>query len=388
MTRMLASVNSPGEAEIAIAGGADIIDLKDPTRGALGAVTLDVISATVKSVGKRRLVSAVAGDLPMDPDLIAATVREIGATGVDYVKLGIFPGGDAPACIGALAQLATRVKLIAVFFADTAPDFALLPLLKRNGFAGAMIDTQNKSAGPLLNHIDMPSLLGFVENCHAAGMIAGLAGSLETPDIPRLLVLAPDLLGFRGALCGPGGRTAALDLARTQAVRGLIPPEAAEPGTRDVDYRLLAVRGYTPASAGDDVPVDLVFVEDLVLPVFIGAYARERDARQNVRFAVTASVMRTGRTAEDMRDVFSYDLITDGIRLLIGAGHIALVETLAERIATMVLNHPRVTKVVVRVQKLETGSGTVGVEIERTRAAARTSDRPVVPLLAEASGQS
>ena len=388
MTRMLASVNSPGEAEIAIAGGADIIDLKDPARGALGAVTPEVISATVKAVGKRRLVSAVAGDLPMHPEVIAATVRDIAATGVDYVKLGIFPGGDAPACIDALTEIAARVKLIAVFFADTVPDFTLLPLLKRNGFAGAMIDTQNKSAGPLLNHIDMTSLLGFVENCHAAGMIAGLAGSLETPDIPRLLVLAPDLLGFRGALCGPGGRTAALDLARTQAVRGLIPPEAAEAGTRDVDYRLLAARGYTPASAGDDVPVDLVFVEDLILPVFIGAYARERDAPQNVRFAVTASVMRTGRTAEDMRDVFSYDLITDGIRLLIGSGHVALVETLAERIATMVLNHPRVTKVVVRVQKLETGSGTVGVEIERTRSAIRTSDRPVVPLLAEASGKS
>ena len=86
--------------------------------------------------------------------------------------------------------------------------------------------------------------------------------------------------------------------------------------------------------------------------------------------------------------MFSYDLITDGIRLLIGSGHVALVETLAERIATMVLNHPRVTKVVVRVQKLETGSGTVGVEIERTRSAIRTSDRPVVPLLAEASGKS
>ena len=136
------------------------------------------------------------------------------------------------------------------------------------------------------------------------------------------------------------------------------------------------------------MPVDLVFVDDLVLPVFIGAYARERDAPQNVRFAVTASVMRTGRVAEDMRDVFSYDLITDGIRVLVGSGHVALVETLAERIASMVLGHPRVTKVVVRIQKLETGFGTVGVEIERTRAVARVIDRPVLPRLAGAAGQS
>jgi FolB domain-containing protein len=383
---MLASVTGPREAEIAIAGGADIIDLKDPARGALGAVTPEVIRATVASVEKRRLVSAVAGDLPMRPDLVAATVRDIAATGVDYVKLGIFPGGDAFGCIDALARIAVGVKLVAVFFADASPDFSLLPLLKRRGFAGAMIDTQNKAAGRLLDHFDMPRLLGFVQDCHAAGMIAGLAGSLEAPDIPRLLVLGPDLLGFRGALCGPGGRVAELDLGRTQAVRGLIPPDGAEQGTRDVDYRLLAARGYAPAASGDDVPVDLVFVQDLVLPVFIGAYARERDAPQNVRFAVTASVMRAGRTVEDMRDVFSYDLITDGIRLLIGSGHIPLVETLAERIAVMVLGHPRVTKVVVRVEKLETGSGAVGVEIERLRTAIRTSERPVVPLLAEASG--
>jgi FolB domain-containing protein len=325
----------------------------------------------------------VAGDLPMEPGLVAATVRAIAATGVDYVKLGIFPGGDPSGCIEGLVEIAAGTKLVAVFFADASPDFSLLPLLKRCGFAGAMIDTRNKAAGRLLDHCDMPRLLGFVQDCHAIGMIAGLAGSLETPDIPRLLVLAPDLLGFRGALCG-AGRASGLDLGRTQAVRGLIPLEGAEPGARDVDYRLLAARGYAPAATGEDVPVDLVFVEDFVLPVFIGTYASERQAPQNVRFGVIASVIRGGRTAEDMRDVFSYDLITDGIRLLVGSGHVPLVETLAERIAAMVLGHPRVTKVVVRVEKLETGSGAVGVEIERSRAAAHVGERPV---LVEASGK-
>jgi (5-formylfuran-3-yl)methyl phosphate synthase len=385
MTRMLASVTGPAEAEIAVAAGADIIDLKDPTRGALGAVATDVILATVRAVGKRCLVSAVAGDLPMRPDLVAATVRDIAATGVDYVKLGIFPDGDAVACIGELAAIASRVKLVAVFFADAVPDFSLLPLLRQSGFAGAMIDTKGKAVGRLLDHFDVTRLRGFVADCHALNLIAGLAGSLEAPDIPRLLVLAPDLLGFRGALCGPGGRTAALDAEQVRAVRGLIPPEGQEPIVREVDYRLLAARGYAPEAAGDDVPVDLVLVNDFVLPVFIGAYASERVAPQEVRFAVTASVMRTGRAAEDMRDVFSYDLITDGIRMLVGAGHVALVETLAEQIAATVLGHPRVTKVVVRVQKLQTGSGVVGVEIERTRTAARAAERPVV---AEAAGKS
>jgi dihydroneopterin aldolase len=69
-----------------------------------------------------------------------------------------------------------------------------------------------------------------------------------------------------------------------------------------------------------------------------------------------------------MRDVFSYDLITDGIRMLIASGHVALVETLAERIAAMLLAHPRVVKASVRLEKLDTGAGVVGVALERTRA--------------------
>jgi len=375
---MLASVSGPEEAEVALAGGADIIDLKDSGRGALCAVAPEVIGATVATVGRRRLISAAADDVPMRPDLVAGAVHGIAATGVDYVELGIFPGGDAPACIGALAEVAAWVKLVAVFFADVSLDLSLLPLLKRSGFAGAMIDTQGKAAGRLLDHLGISRLLGFVEDCHAIGLIAGLAGSLEPPDVPRLLVLAPDLLGFRGALCRPDGRTAALDLARVQAIRGLIPPEVPVPSACDVDYRLLAARFCAPATAVADGPVDLVFVDDLVLPVFIGAYSHERDVPQNVRFAVTASVMRTGRAAEGMRDVFSYDLITDGIRMLTESGHVGLVETLAERIAAMVLAHPRVTKVMVRVQKLDTGSGTVGVEIERTRATLREMVRPPV----------
>jgi dihydroneopterin aldolase len=382
---MLASVTGPEEAKLALAGGADIIDLKDPRLGALGAVTADTIRRTVGVVGGRRAVSAVAGDLPMDPDVVSATARAIAACAVDYVKLGIFPGGDALGCIRALRPLAASVKLIAVFFGDAAPELSLVPALAGCGFAGAMIDTMGKSSGSLLSHASLSELHGFVEQCHAAGLIAGLAGSLEKPDIPRLLVLRPDLLGFRGALCGPGGRTAGLDPSAVQAVRALIPVEGRTPDTPDVDYRLLSARGYSPLAAGADVAVDRVFVEDFVLPIYIGAYSKEFAAPQRVRFAVDAFVMRGNRTAQDIGDVFSYDLITDGIRMLTDAGHVGLVETLAERIASMVLAYPRVMKVMVRVEKLDTGLGAVGVEIERTRPASRPLGRAVAALAPEPS---
>lgn len=384
MTRMLASVTGPDEAAIALAGGADIIDLKDPARGALGDVTPQVATATVQAVAGRRPVSAVAGEPLLRFDQLAERISALAACGVAYVKFGVFPEQEAAACIRSLSGLAAKVKLVAVLFADASPDLARVPLLlAQSGFAGAMLDTRGKATGRLLDHLPLSGLRGFIERCHTAGLIAGLAGSLEPPDIPRLLVLGPDLLGFRGALCGSGGRTATLELGCVRAVRGLIPAEGGGPETRSVDYRLLATRGYPPPVSGEDVPVDRVFVEDFVLPVSIGAYTREHAAPQRVRFAVDAWVTRTGRSAEDMRDVFSYDLITDAIRMLVDAGHIALVEALAERIAAMVLAHPRVIKVGVRVQKLETGLGTVGVDIQRTRTGVRAASSPVIALVTD-----
>ena len=66
MTRMLASVRGVAEADIAVSGGADIIDCKDPSAGALGAVATDVVRETVSFVARRRATSAVCGDLPME----------------------------------------------------------------------------------------------------------------------------------------------------------------------------------------------------------------------------------------------------------------------------------------------------------------------------------
>ncbi|HDZ72834.1 MAG TPA: hypothetical protein ENH55_08650, partial [Aurantimonas coralicida] len=62
MIRLLASVTGPEEAEIVIEGGADLVDLKDPAQGALGAVSPAVLNATLRAVAGRRPVSAVAGD--------------------------------------------------------------------------------------------------------------------------------------------------------------------------------------------------------------------------------------------------------------------------------------------------------------------------------------
>jgi uncharacterized protein (UPF0264 family) len=222
MTGFLASVTSAVEAEMVLAAGADIIDLKDPHRGALGALPSSAIREAVLTVAGRRTVSATAGDLPMHPPLIADAVDRIAALGVDIVKVGLFPGGDPLACIAALAKLAAGgTRIVAVLFADQAPDFVLVDRLHEAGFAGAMLDTADKGAGGLRRHLADAVLADFVVRVSRRGMLSGLAGSLGLADVAPLARHAPDYLGFRGALC-KDGRTSRLDAARVRAVRAAI----------------------------------------------------------------------------------------------------------------------------------------------------------------------
>jgi dihydroneopterin aldolase len=116
--------------------------------------------------------------------------------------------------------------------------------------------------------------------------------------------------------------------------------------------------------------------------VRIGAYAHERDKLQRVRFNVDVEVLRPSHPTADMRDIFSYDVVTDGIRMIVAQEHIALLETLAERIAALVLAHARVSGVTVRVEKLDVGPGAVGVEIRRERPAAMADVRHLYPVAA------
>ncbi len=371
MTLMLASVVDVAEAEMAIVEGADVIDLKDPSQGPLGALPVATIRSIVAATAGRRFVSAVAGNLEMVPEHLREAAESLAATGVDYVKIGFFPSAAAAGCIDALQALAGRIRLIAVLFADLGCDVSLLPHFASAGFAGVMLDTAMKGKGRLIDHMDIASLKRFVDACRASKLAAGLAGSLEPPDIARLLLLEPSFLGFRGALCAGRDRQARLDSDHVKLVRDLIPRErlAKEGGEEfKVDLRLLAARGYSvePLSKAE---TDRVFVHDLILPVFIGAYDFEHGATQRVRFCIDVDIRRSTHHAEDMRDVFSYDIVVDAVRLILSRGHVDLVETLAERIADALLSYPRVCRVIARVEKLDVIEGRVGVEITRERAA-------------------
>ncbi|MFA5958698.1 (5-formylfuran-3-yl)methyl phosphate synthase [Hyphomicrobium sp.] len=215
----LASVTSAGEAEIALTGGADIIDCKDPASGALGALDIDTVREIVARVGGRLPVSATIGDLPSDPDVLVTATADMARTGVDVVKIGFFGGDDPRLAIWALgAAHAASTRLVAVLMADQDPDFALVPELAAAGFAGVMLDTADKAAGGLTTVLPVARLTEFLHLAREHGLFAGLAGSLKESDIAVLTLLEPDMLGFRGALCS-SGRVSAIEFNRVVAVR-------------------------------------------------------------------------------------------------------------------------------------------------------------------------
>jgi (5-formylfuran-3-yl)methyl phosphate synthase len=208
--RLLVSVRSVDEALLAADGGADFIDLKEPSAGALGGLPLATICAIVAAVraqGRGLPVSATIGDLGMqDATAVLARVAEVGACGVDYVKVGIPREPGATDVLAALARVPHAV--VPVFIADRGLDAALIELACVLRFPGVMADTADKLAGSLFDAVPLADLAQFVERVRRAGALVGLAGALRLPQLPALRALAPDFAGFRSAVCGADRRDA------------------------------------------------------------------------------------------------------------------------------------------------------------------------------------
>ena len=224
--RLLVSARSVSEAVLAADGGADFIDLKEPSAGALGGLPVATIRAVVAELrdhGSTLPVSATIGDWGMDDEAaILARVAAVGACGVDYVKVGILPEPGAASVLDALAVCAHPV--VPVFIADTGLDAALVERACALCFPAVMADTADKLAGSLFDLVAMPDLQGFVVQVRRSGALVGLAGALRLHHVPALRELKPDFAGFRSAVCSTG-RAGAMDpILLRELVASLRPP--------------------------------------------------------------------------------------------------------------------------------------------------------------------
>ncbi|MCJ2043352.1 (5-formylfuran-3-yl)methyl phosphate synthase [Methylobacterium sp. J-078] len=214
--RLLVSVRDADEAALAARAGTDLVDAKDPDRGALGALPAGTVRAIVALVDGRTLTSAVAGE--PDRSSLVPAIADMAETGVDVVKVAV--RGDWSEDDLARAAAAASGRLIAVLFAEAGDAPGLVPRLRRAGFFGAMIDTAGKDGRRLTDHLPRPVLAAFTRTCRDHGLVSGLAGSLALADIAELAPLGPHYLGFRGGLCVAGDRRQGLDSSRVaEAVR-------------------------------------------------------------------------------------------------------------------------------------------------------------------------
>lgn len=226
MSQLLISVTSVEEARIALENGADFIDLKDPSQGALGALAKEKIQEITAFVHAqeqygKRLVSATIGDLPMQAEPILDSVLAMADVNVDIIKIGFFEAADYQACLEALKPHANNgLKLIAVLFAEFKYPTHLIGDIKNAGFYGVMIDTAHKNGSTFLDYLSEADIENFVSQTH--GLIFGLAGSLNIQHVVLVKRFNPTYIGFRGGVSKDNQRKLNLDAAKIKAISKLV----------------------------------------------------------------------------------------------------------------------------------------------------------------------
>jgi uncharacterized protein (UPF0264 family) len=249
--QLLVSVADGGEAAAALAGGADIIDAKDPTAGPLGPVTIDVLCDISRTVTGQyapggaaepgaargraaaatavRMLSAALGD-PDDPDTVERAASAAAAAGARLVKIG-FAGVRtraqaaallAAATRGAAAASAGRCGVVAVAYADAERVASICPAdvvdaAASAGARGILLDTAIKDGPGLPALLPLAALSPWVERAHQRGLLVALAGRLCLEDLELVREAGADIAGVRGAACD-GGRAGRISVEK---VRGL-----------------------------------------------------------------------------------------------------------------------------------------------------------------------
>jgi (5-formylfuran-3-yl)methyl phosphate synthase len=230
--KLLVSVVDAAEARLAVAGGVDIVDVKNPAEGSLGAPAPAVIAQVREPLPEALPLSAALGDLPCLPGTAALAAVGAARSGAAYVKLGLWGATGAADAVAALraarVAVAGEAEVVAVAYADAArvPRGPLAPaelvaVAREAGLGGCLIDTAIKDGRRLLSWVAADTLAALVADARDAGLEIALAGELHADDLPTIRATGADIAGVRSAACREGRRTAALDPARIARLRAV-----------------------------------------------------------------------------------------------------------------------------------------------------------------------
>ncbi|NOY10911.1 MAG: (5-formylfuran-3-yl)methyl phosphate synthase [Archaeoglobi archaeon] len=215
--KVLVSPMSIEEAVESLKGGADIIDVKNPAEGSLGANFPWVIRQVKELVEKEgKLLSATVGDLDFKPGTASLAALGAAYAGADYIKVGLYGVKTAEQVYEMMSKVVRAVKdfnpsamVVAAAYADHSRVGAVSPLeiaepAYRAGCDGIMVDTAIKDGKNLFEFMDAEALEKFISSAHERGMFCALAGSLSWNHMDILKSLEPDIIGVRTMVCENG----------------------------------------------------------------------------------------------------------------------------------------------------------------------------------------
>jgi uncharacterized protein (UPF0264 family) len=230
--KVLISPKDEFEAKAAVDGGADIIDVKNPDEGSLGANFPWVIRQIRSLVPHSIEVSATIGDFPHLPGSASLAALGAAVSGANYVKVGLKGSKTRDEAIFLMQHVTrtvkeydSKTKVVLAGYADylraaTLDPFLLPEVARSAGCDVVMVDTFIKDGKSLFDFMDEAACKHFIDEGHRQDLSVALAGSIKLPEIPILKRIGVDIVGIRGAACSHGDRLTGT--IQTENVRALM----------------------------------------------------------------------------------------------------------------------------------------------------------------------
>jgi uncharacterized protein (UPF0264 family) len=221
-TGLLVSVRSADEVEAALAGGADLIDVKEPARGPLGPAEAEVVAAVVQKVRGKVPVSAALGEWSANAITDAHWHLELK---LDYVKWGLAGYAPHPGwgedLLDTRRQLPLGMEMVAVAYADwerakSVPPGELARFAKRFRFKAFLLDTWGKDGKTLLDFTTAAEVADLIDGLRRLSITVAVGGSLRPEHVKQLKGVRPDYFAVRTSACAAGKRDGVIDAARVK----------------------------------------------------------------------------------------------------------------------------------------------------------------------------
>lgn len=239
--RLLVSVRNATEAVEALNGGADIIDVKEPSSGALGFAGSEVVGKVVSAVADRAPVSVALGEIH---EWLSPSVPP-GAEGISYAKLGPIHSPPDAAILNSpnwfdawkAGRMNTAINRtsnwVAVAYADyetasVPPPEEILEHAVDAGVGVFLIDTRSKGTQSIFDILSTQRLSTLRTKTLDAGLTFALAGQIREHHLPLVHDVKPDIVGVRGAVCVSNDRSARLSAVKVQSLKNLLCSQTAE----------------------------------------------------------------------------------------------------------------------------------------------------------------